>query len=102
MNCKYKFQILEGMVYSSLTFFFIQTYSFVGIKEKKKKEKEKKQKERKKNEKKVHFDGTPLRDCLLLSYQKKSSVKRFLSTNFSFLICKKATKLCNYSPRSSR
>ena len=41
MNYKYKLQILEGMVYtkSSLTFLFIQTYSFVGLY---KREKEKK------------------------------------------------------------
>ena len=51
MNCKYKLQILEGMVYtkSSLTFFFIQTYNFVGLykREKKKRKRRKKQKERK-------------------------------------------------------
>ena len=59
MNCKYKLQILEGMVYtnSSLTFFFIQTYNFVGL-YKREKKKEKEEKNRKK-EKKVHFDGTP-------------------------------------------
>ena len=75
MNCKHKLQTREGTAYtkSSLTFFFIQTYSFVGLykREKKKKKKKKKQKERKNNEKKVHFDGTSLRDCLLLSYQKR-------------------------------
>ena len=67
MNYKYKLQILEGMVYtkSSLTFL----YSVVGLyKSEKKRKRKKKQKERKKNEEKVHFDGTPLRDCLLLSY----------------------------------
>ena len=31
-----------------------------------------------------------------------SNVKIFLTTNFSFLILTKATKLCIYSPRSSR
>ena len=70
MNCKHKLQTREGMVYtkSSLTFSFIQTYSFVGLyKREKKKGKEKKQKERKNNKKKAHFDGTSLRDCLLLS-----------------------------------
>ena len=72
MNCKYKLQFLEGMVYSksSLTFLFIQTYSFVGLY---KREKEKKQKER---TKKVHFDGTPLCGRLLLSYQKKSQMSK--------------------------
>ena len=72
MNYKYKLQILEGMVYtkSSLTFLFIQTYSFVGLY---KREKEKKQKER---TKKVHFGGTPLCGRLLLSYQKKSQMSK--------------------------
>ena len=51
MNCKYKFQILEGMVYSSLTFFFIQTYSFVGIKEKKKRKRKKTEREKEKRKK---------------------------------------------------
>ena len=80
MNCKYKLQILEGMVYtkSSLTFLFIQTYSFVGLyKREKKRKRKKKQKEIEKNEKKVHFRGTPLRDCLLLSYHKKVSKDSF-------------------------
>ena len=64
MNYKYKLQILDSMVYtkSSLTFLF--------QKKKKKKKKKKKHKERKKNEKKEKRK-TPLRDCLLLSYQKK-------------------------------
>ena len=51
MNCKYKFQILEGMVYSSLTFFFIQTYSFVGKKEKKKRKRKKTEREKEKRKK---------------------------------------------------
>ena len=49
MNCKYKLQILEGMVYtkSSLTFLFIQTYNFVGLYKREKRKRRKKQKERK-------------------------------------------------------
>ena len=72
MNCKHKLQTREGTVYtkSSLTFLFIQTYSFVGLY---KREKEKKQKE---GTKKVHFDGTPLCGRLLLSYQKKSQMSK--------------------------
>ena len=79
MIFKYKLQILEGIVYtkSSLTFLFKQTYKFLQT-TKKKKKKKKKEKRKKRNKgrakekrKKVHFDGTPLCDCLLLSYQKK-------------------------------
>ena len=54
MNCKYKLQFLEGMVYSksSLTFLFIQTYSFVGLyKTEKKKEKKKNRKRERKTKK---------------------------------------------------
>ena len=47
MNCKHKLQTREGMVYtkSSLTFSFIQTYSFVGLYKREKKKKEKKKTE---------------------------------------------------------
>ena len=70
MIFKYKLQILEGIVYtkSSLTFLFIQTYKFLQTSKKKKKRNKGRAKEKRK---KVHFDGTPLCDCLLLSYQKK-------------------------------
>ena len=46
MNCKHKRQTLEGMIYtkSSLTFLFIQTYSFVGLYKRVKKQKKKKKK----------------------------------------------------------
>ena len=54
MNYKYKLQILEGMVYtkSSLTFLFIQTYSFVGLYKREKKKKKKKKTERDKEKRK--------------------------------------------------
>ena len=54
MNCKYKLQILGGMVYakSSLTFLFIQTYSFVGLYKREKKKKKKKKTERDKEKRK--------------------------------------------------
>ena len=77
MIFKYKLQILEGIVYtkSSLTFLLIQTYKFWQTSKKKKEKKEKRKKRNKgrakEKRKKVHFDGTPLCDCLLLSYQKK-------------------------------
>ena len=57
-NCKYKLQFLEGMVYSksSLTFLFIQTYSFVGLyKTEKKKKKRKKNRKRERKTKKGPF-----------------------------------------------
>ena len=76
MIFKYKLQILEGIVYtkSSLTFLFIQTYKFLQTSKKKKKKEKRKKRNKgraKEKRKKVHFDGTPLCDCLLLSYQKK-------------------------------
>ena len=79
MNCKYKLQFLEGMVYSksSLTFLFIQTYSFVGLYKTEKKRKKKKTEREKEKRKKVHFYGTPLRDCLLDLYEGHKIVKLF-------------------------
>ena len=44
-----------------------------------------------KPQKKVHFDGTPLQDWLLLSYQKKSSVTLFLSTMVEYAFKSGAT-----------
>ena len=58
MNCKHKLQTREGMVYtkSSLTFSFIQTYSFVGLyKREKRKGKEKKTEGEKEQRKKGPF-----------------------------------------------
>ena len=91
MNYKYKLQILDSMVYtkSSLTFLFQKKRK--ERKRKKSRKRERKTKKRKTKKIKKEKRKTPLRDCLLLSYQKKknkwikkSSLKRFLSTNFSF------------------
>ena len=54
MDCNYKLQILESMVYTKSSLLFIQTYSFVGIKEKNK-EKEKKAEREKEKRKKGRF-----------------------------------------------
>ena len=57
MNYKYKLQILGGMVYakSSLTFLFIQTYSFAGLYKREKKKKKKKTERDKEKRKKGPF-----------------------------------------------
>ena len=99
MSCKYKLQILDGMVCtkSSRTFLLMQTYSFVGLYKREKKEEKKERKT-----KKSPFWCNALTRLFTSKLSKKSSVKRFFSPNFSILIWAKGTKLCNCPPRSSR
>ena len=71
MNYKYKLQILDSMVYTkgSLTFLFQKKRK--ERKRKKSRKRERKTKKRKTKKIKKEKRKTPLRDCLLLSYQKK-------------------------------
>ena len=75
MNYKYKLQILDSMVYtkSSLTFLFQKKRK--ERKRKKSRKRERKTKKRKTKKIKKEKRKTPLRDCLLLSYQKKKKNK---------------------------
>ena len=67
-----------------------------------KKEKKERKKEREKEKrKKIYFDGTFLRDCLLLSYQKSQVSKDFFQLIFHFWFGQRPLNyaIFRYSPR---
>ena len=79
MNCKHKLQTREGTVYtkSSLTFLFIQTYSFVGLyKRERKRRKRKKTEGEKEQRKKGPFWWNVFARLFTSKLPKKSQVSK--------------------------